>query len=243
MSTKGRTYEEIYGQEKADLLRKHKSESMKNKIKNNPEHYNRLVSLCKDNSKIYKKWVEKYGKEQADIKKINWLTKKNSFKKGNENLAKKEEVKEKISKAIKKKWENTEYRDFHTNRVIGNKHNKDRITSKETKLKQRLSAISQLKSKIRIDFRPNYNKKACLYFNELMLLKGINIQHAENGGEYFIHKLGYWVDGYDLENNVVYEYDEQKHYKNKKLRDRDKLREEEIKQFLNCKIIRIKDGK
>ena len=35
--------------------------------------------------------------------------------------------------------------------------------------------------------------------------KNVKIQHAMNGGEYYIKELGYWLDGYDIENNVVYE--------------------------------------
>ena len=31
---------------------------------------------------------------------------------------------------------------------------------------------------------------------------GYDFKHAENGGEYYIKKLGYWVDAYDIDNNV-----------------------------------------
>jgi hypothetical protein len=55
-------------------------------------------------------------------------------------------------------------------------------------------------------------------------------------------ELGYFVDGYDKENNVVYEWDEKRHFnKDGSLKSKDVLRENEIKQFLKCKFIRIKD--
>ena len=85
---------------------------------------------------------------------------------------------------------------------------------------------------------PNYNPKACLIFDEISLKENIHIQHALNGGEYYIKELGYWVDGYDKENNVVYEFDEKYHkYQNKK----DSIRQNEIIDLLDCEFIRIKE--
>ena len=113
----------------------------------------------------------------------------------------------------------------------------------ENKRKMRISAINQLKNKYRESFAPNYNKIACKYFDDLMLenKNTFFIQHAENGGEYHIKELGYWVDGYDKENNIVYEYDERKHFDvNGNLSERDIIRQKEIENFLKCKFIRIK---
>jgi len=85
---------------------------------------------------------------------------------------------------------------------------------------------------------PSYNPKACKIFDEISEKNNIHIQHAMNGGEYHIKELGYFVDGYDKENNVVYEYDEKYH---KYQIEKDLIREEEIKNYLKCKIIRIKE--
>jgi len=49
---------------------------------------------------------------------------------------------------------------------------------------------------------------------------------------------GYFVDGYDKENNIVYEVDERHHLNNI---EKDLRRQEEIIKYLNCKFIRIKD--
>jgi hypothetical protein len=88
---------------------------------------------------------------------------------------------------------------------------------------------------------PSFNKKACEIFDEISKKENIHIQHAMNGGEYYISSLGYWLDGYDEINNVAYEFDEKKHFINGKLSSKDKNRQKEIKKLLKCKFIRIKD--
>ena len=90
---------------------------------------------------------------------------------------------------------------------------------------------------------PSFNEVGCQIFDKISEEKHIHIQHAMNGGEFFIKELGYWVDGYDKENNIVYEYDEKKNHYNKygELSERDKRREKEITIFLKCKFIRIKE--
>ena len=88
---------------------------------------------------------------------------------------------------------------------------------------------------------PFFNKKGCLLFDKINKNENIYIQHAMNGGEYYIKKLGYWLDGYDKNNNVAYEYDEKYHFKNGELRQKDITRQKEIESFLKCKFIRIKD--
>ena len=50
-----------------------------------------------------------------------------------------------------------------------------------------------------------------------------------------------YVDGYDKEKNIVIEYDEKHHFKNKKLREKDIKRQNEIEDYLKCKFIRISE--
>ena len=85
---------------------------------------------------------------------------------------------------------------------------------------------------------PGFNKKACKIFDDISLTEGIQIQHAMNGGEYYIKELGYWVDGYDPINNVVYEFDERHH---KYQKEKDLIRQKEIEFYLKCKFIRINE--
>ena len=111
--------------------------------------------------------------------------------------------------------------------------------SEETKRKLRIKMIEKLKL-INKNFHPPYNPKGCKYFNKIMDDNKCFIQHAENLGEYHIKELGYYLDGYDKENNIVYEWDEKNHYREGRLIDKDLKRQEEIIKFLNCKFIRFK---
>lgn len=87
----------------------------------------------------------------------------------------------------------------------------------------------------------NFNPIACKIIDEYGDKFGYNFQHAMNGGEYHIKELGYFVDGYDKENNVVIEYYEPRHYRRQNL-IRDMRRQTEIIDYLKCKFIII-DGR
>ncbi len=86
---------------------------------------------------------------------------------------------------------------------------------------------------------PNYNKNFCKFLDEISLESNTHIQHAMNGGEYYIKELGYWVDGYDKENNIVYEFDEKYHKYKSGQKEKDKIRQLEIETLLSCEFIRI----
>ena len=71
---------------------------------------------------------------------------------------------------------------------------------------------------------------------------GWNLQHAENGGEVSI--AGYFLDGYDKELNIAFEYDEPIHYidiENNILREKDIERQNYIIEKLNCKFYRYNE--
>lgn len=85
-------------------------------------------------------------------------------------------------------------------------------------------------------FKPVYNIKAIKIIEDFGKKMGFNFLHAENGGEFFIDKLFYWLDGYDIDKNVVVEYYEKNH---KYKKEYDDLRILEIKKFLKCKIFII----
>jgi hypothetical protein len=65
-----------------------------------------------------------------------------------------------------------------------------------------------------------------------------NLQHAKNGGEINIGTLGYFIDAYDKDKNIVVEYDEPRHYTDGILNEKDVIRQNEIKTLLNCKFYR-----
>jgi len=109
-----------------------------------------------------------------------------------------------------------------------------------TKLKMRLSTINYLK-KCNTKFNPRYNKNSISIIEEYGIKHEYNFQHAENGGEYYIKELGYWLDAYDINKNIALEIDERHHFNNDgSLKNKDIIRQQKIEDLLKCKFIRIK---
>lgn len=109
----------------------------------------------------------------------------------------------------------------------------------EQKTHLRKIQAEKLKGK---NMKMNYSKKACKFINELNKQNNWNLQHAENGGE--IEVDGYWLDGYDKVLNIVFEYDEPKHYidiNNNVLRDYDIIRQNQIINTLKCEFWRYNE--
>lgn len=118
---------------------------------------------------------------------------------------------------------------------------KDKHLTEEMKLKNRESTIKYIESCYG-ECKPRYNKKACQYINQLNKQNNWNLQHAENGGEYRFY--GYYVDGYDKDLNIVFEYDESRHYKDKNnniLNDKDIQRQNNIIEKLHCEFWRYNE--
>ena len=88
-------------------------------------------------------------------------------------------------------------------------------------------------------FYPSYNKKSISIIENYASINNFKINHAENGGEYFIKELGYWVDGYDTNNNIVIEFNEKHH---KYMIEKDTQRRNNIINFLKCDFIIIDEN-
>jgi len=170
---------------------------------------------------------------------------KSCVKKGSRNIAKLDYIRDKIKNADKDlsymtpEWRKkfSEKRKKYGNPMYGKKD------SYETRKKKRLAAIKNILSHIKNggQLTPNYNPNACKLIDEYGKQHNYNFQHAENGGEYHIKELGYWVDGYDKEKNVVIEIDEDHHFDiDGNILSRDSKRQTEIMNFLECKFIRLK---
>lgn len=116
------------------------------------------------------------------------------------------------------------------------------VHSSETKKKMRHAAINNIESRSG-QLMPAYNTDSIPIIEAKANEFGItDLQHAENGGEYYIKELGYWVDGYSKEKNIVIEYDEKHHFDiDGNLKDKDKARQREIENYLGCEFIRIKE--
>ena len=115
---------------------------------------------------------------------------------------------------------------------------KGRKHSEKSKRKMRISAAKYLQS---IRATPcRYNKSSIPILEAIAKEYGWNIQHAENGGEFYTG-IGYFVDAYDKEKNIVLEYDEPAHYvdaENNVLCDDDIKRQKEIIEHLHCEYWR-----
>lgn len=69
------------------------------------------------------------------------------------------------------------------------------------------------------------------------------MQHAENGGEVCIG--GYFLDGYDKDLNIAFEYDEPRHYidiKGNVLKEKDINRMNYIIQKIGCRFFRYNEN-
>lgn len=84
----------------------------------------------------------------------------------------------------------------------------------------------------------NYNESACHFIDNLNKEKGWHLQHALNGGE--VQVGPYFLDGYDKELNIAFEYDERKH-ENCKRKEHDIERMNYIIEKLNCVFYRYSE--
>lgn len=150
-----------------------------------------------------------------------------------------DEHKRKLSESEKGKIisEKTKLRISYNHVGMIGKHHTD-----EARRKMRLSRIEKI-SRDKFNGHqviPNWNTNACHEIDEYGKRYGYNFQHAMNGGEHFINELGYFVDGYDKDKNVVIEYYEFCHNQFKNT-IHDKQRKQEIINHLGCEFIELKE--
>lgn len=107
----------------------------------------------------------------------------------------------------------------------------NQIHSEETLKKMRVSTLRYLET-TKGQLAPRYNTQSISIIDQLAKELGYDFQHAENGGEFYIKELGYWLDAYDNSKNVVLEVLEKHHFKRGVLRKKDITREREIREHL-----------
>lgn len=137
---------------------------------------------------------------------------------------------------IHKKSQKTKKEKFISGELNGSFKGKSH--NEETKEKIRESTIKYLE-KTKGSCKARYSIIACKYIDELNKKNNWNLQHAENGGE--VQLFGYFVDGYDKNLNIVFEFDEPSHYidiENNILKEKDIKRQNYIKSKLNCEFYR-----
>ena len=186
-----------------------------------------------------------YGKSHSE----DWKRKISKTMKGKTTWNKGKKLSEEYKKKISETLKGREFTEEHKRKISESLRKlepgilatfKGKRHTKETKRKMRLNAIKRCEDKYGRAC-PNYNQNACKIIDEYGKKHEYNFQHAENGGEFHIKELVYWVDGYDKEKNVVIEVDEKDHFnRNGNLKEKDVQRQKEIADFLKCKFIRIK---
>jgi hypothetical protein len=86
---------------------------------------------------------------------------------------------------------------------------------------------------------PFYSPTACQYFDRISDERGWKLRHAMNGGEVHLKEVGYFLDAYDSERNIVVEYDEPRHYyADGRLKHKDIRRQAMIIEHLKCRFFR-----
>lgn len=199
--------------------------------------------------------------KESNSSTISLEKRKNTCKKiyGVDNVSKSKEIIDKIKKNVDiskksksisislKKRTREEWKESARKRAITflQKYEVENVSQlSHVRRKMRVSAIRRIRNQL-IDggqIYPAYNINACKIIDEYGKQHGYNFQHAMCGGEFYLKELGYWVDGYDKEKNVVIEIDESHHFdSNGILIEKDIKRQKEIEEFLKCKFIRIKN--
>ena len=153
-----------------------------------------------------------------------------------------DEVKKNLSELMSGRHlgkDNPFYGKRHTDeikKIISEHKSNSKLTDEHIK-NIRLGIIKYREDNGLAGFVPNYNPSSIPIIEAKAKELGItDLQHAENGGEFHIKELGYWVDGYSKEKNIVIEYDEPNH---KYQLEKDMKRKQEIIDFLGCVFIRI----
>jgi very-short-patch-repair endonuclease len=106
--------------------------------------------------------------------------------------------------------------------------------SKETKEKLRIATINRIIKQCKFIA---YNENSISFFE--MLNKKYNLNGIYGKNEFKC--IGYSLDFYSREYNLVIEWDEKGHYKNNELLEKDKKRQQNIINYLKCSFIRIKE--
>lgn len=197
---------------------------------------------------VYEKLEKEKGTEYVKSikKKISESTKgeKNGFY-GKHHT---EETKEKLSKSLKnsEKFRQAVSSEENRQKIKDGLKNSEKFKKEverrrtaEYREEKRLQRMKQVE--LAISPSPAFNQKACKVFDIISEEQGIHIQHAMNSGEFCVKELGFYLDGYDAENNVAYEYDESHHFVGGELREEDAIRQKRIEEVLHCTFIRLRD--
>ena len=122
---------------------------------------------------------------------------------------------------------------------------KNKKVSSDTRKKIRLNSIKRIQKRLKKgqQLYPNWNPKACNYFEQFDKDSNTHGQYATDGGEFYIKELGYWPDYINHDLKLIMEYDENYHFDvNGNLKEKDIKRQKEIEElYSDYKFIRVKE--
>ena len=120
----------------------------------------------------------------------------------------------------REKWKDLKYR--------------KKMTDCQLRVSVRLGKREKMVRKVMENRKPAYNPVACKFIDLLNGAYGWKLKHAMAGAEENI--AGYYVDGYDKERGIIFEYDEPYHYyANGELKDKDKKRQDDLVEYFRLK--------
>jgi len=134
------------------------------------------------------------------------------------------------------KTHSDEYKNKLSNSLKGKPFNtKDGIEKMRMSLRKKY-AEKFLKTGIK---NPRINPTACEFIDVFGRKNGYNFKHGLNGGEKYFSNVGAFVDGYDSEHNVIFEYDEKHHFDRfGDLKKKDVNRMNDLIKMTKCTVIR-----
>jgi hypothetical protein len=115
--------------------------------------------------------------------------------------------------------------DYQKVEYVNNKTDIIIICKKHGEFEQKPSSHLSGRGCLKCSYHRYYSNKQIKVLNLLSLNYKINIQHAENGGEYIISNSKYKADGYCEETNTIYEYHGNYWHGNPKLYNKNKINE------------------
>lgn len=265
---KGKTYEEIYGKEKANQQRQKRSISISNSYKSGKSTVSKkriqqlIIMNKKKKGKTYK---EIYGKKRAleETQKRKHPGKcyrpsgykhsdktKRKIGNGNRGLKRTKEQKEKYKTtnrvphlAARGKPSSLKGKTFEE--IMKNKKVAKERAMKISKSHKGIPRDEATKYKLRLaaveqQKRDRGEFKSNVGKNETKILDLLELKLGYPIiRQYPIY--GYFVDGYCKENNTVYEVDEKKHFQKGTPIKKDLHRQKNIIEKLNCNFVRIKE--
>jgi len=195
---------------------KKRPDLLKRNIENNPmknPEIAKRAGIKPDNWEVWNKGLTINNDERI----------KNYSEKRNKNLV---EIGKKISETKKERYKTGQIKSYW----------KGRKRTEEFKEKMRIATLKRIE---RQGTYISYNEKSIPFFKE------INEKYALEGlyGRNKFKCKGYSLDFYSKKYNLVIEWDEEGHYKNEKLLQKDIKRQNIIRKHLDCTFIRIRESK